>query len=98
MVFVAVVGPCLVARGPSEAFPAAAAAAGASPVGALLVAAAAAEGALRPCPGVGRTLRVLLVRPGSFAGGEALHVSGAAAGSFAGAGRLLRRRRCARGG
>ena len=104
MVFVEVL--LVVAPGPSEeAFPAAAAAAGAFPVGARLVAAAAEEAFLAevlpsaaeeeaaaplPCRAAGRTSR-----PGSFA--CARRVS-RAAGSFAGAGGLLRRRRCARGG
>ena len=75
MVFVAVVGPCLVARGPSAAFPEEVGAEEASPVGALRVEEAAAEAFLvevlpsaaeeeaaapLPCRVAGRTSRVLL--------------------------------------
>ena len=109
MVFVEVL--LVVAPGPSEeAFPAAAAAAGASPVGARLVAAAAEEAFLaevlpsaaeeeaaarRPCRAAGRTSLVLLR---GRAPSLMLGACRASAGSFAGAGWLLRRRRCARGG
>ena len=69
MGFVAVVGPCLVVRGPSEeAFPAAAAAAGAFLAEVLPSAAEEEAAAPLPCRVAGRTSLVLLVRPGSFRG------------------------------
>ena len=89
MAFVAVVGPCLVVRGPSGAFPEEVGAVEAFPVGARLVEAAAEEAFLaevrpsaeeeaaaarRPCRAAGRTSLVLLRGRAPFADG---------AGSFA---------------
>jgi len=106
LVFVAVVGPCLVARGPSAAFPEEVGAAGAfleevrlvaaAGVMAFLVAArpseeAAAAAARRPCPGVGRTSGLAASRPGAYA----LRVS-RAGGSFEGAAALRCVGGCAR--
>ena len=103
MVFVAVVGPCLVARGPSAAFPEEVGAAGAFLEEVRLVAAAEEEAfpvevlpsaaeeeaaAPLPCRVAGRTSR-----PGSFA--YARRVS-RAAGSFAGAAALRCVGGCAR--
>ena len=109
MVFVAVVGPCLVARGPSAAFPEEVGAAGAFLEEVRLVAAAEEEAfpvevlpsaaeeeaaAPLPCRVAGRTSLVLLRGRAPFAGGSVSR----AAGSFAGAGCVLRRLRCSQSG